>query len=79
MPGGARFAVKTPPAALGPPGVFAAPKRNARRQGKPRQKNGKMAAAKEGIDANYFNLRFREQDVAVGNVASGSASVPPTG
>ena len=37
MPGGARFAVKTPPAALGPPGVFAAPKRNARRQGKPRQ------------------------------------------
>lgn len=27
------------------------------------------------VDANYFNLRFREQDVSVGNVASGSASV----
>jgi len=27
------------------------------------------------VDTNYFNLRFREQDVAVGNVASGSAGV----
>ena len=26
-------------------------------------------------DLNYFNLRFREQDIAVGNVATGSASV----